>query len=325
VKSGEALGATRLRSSKLALTLAALGLAVVAAVAVAVERHGRHTYAWPKPVPISSLVPKADFPAPPQGAVVFSRRLGSDGLALGVVPRGREVVLQASVVGEQGEGVAGLDIAFSAGAASANAETCGAGCYRARIPTASATSGVTVEIRGGPNATRWHVALPAWPPRDATQLVLQAGRVWRSLHSLSFHEELASGPQRGVTSTWRIEAPGKVAYTVGGDGAGIVIGAHRWDRQPGSTVWVESPQTPLTQPVPAWGLIADAHVLGTTTFAGRPAWRISFFDPATPSWFELTLDRQSLRTLETRMVATAHFMHDTYGAFDTTPPIVPPR
>jgi hypothetical protein len=50
------------------------------------------------------------FPAPPDGAVVYSRQLGSDALALGVVPRHGSVLAQASVVGPEGRGVSGLAV-----------------------------------------------------------------------------------------------------------------------------------------------------------------------------------------------------------------------
>ena len=67
------------------------------------------------------------------------------------------------------------------------------------------------------------------------------------------------------------------------------------------------------------------QVLGNVTYAGRPAIRVSFFDPGSPAWFTLVLDRKTFRTLDSHMVTNAHFMHDVYGSFDTTPAIVPPR
>jgi hypothetical protein len=126
-----------------------------------------------------------------------------------------------------------------------------------------------------------------------------------------------------TTSTWQLEAPGQVAYQVVGGWAGVVVGNPRWDRSPTSKRWVRSPQTPLTQPVPAWVRVTDAHVLGTTVMDGGQAWRVSFFDPSTPAWFTVVISRRTFRTLESQMVTTAHFMH-VYGAFNTTPPIRPP-
>jgi hypothetical protein len=241
--------------------------------------------------------------------------MGGDALALGVVPQSGHVRLQASVLGPQGAGVSGLDVSLNGQRASG----CGPGCYRATVSGTPAS--VEVHVR----ATRWRVALPAvWPPRDASALLARAGRAWRSLHSLTFREHLASDSLHAVTSVWRIEAPGSVAYQVQGGWAGIVVGSRRWDRSPASKRWVPSPQSPLTQPVPAWVRVRDAHVLGTTVVGGRPAWRISFFDPSTPAWFTVAIDRQTFRTLDSRMTATAHFMHDVYGSFNATPAIRPP-
>lgn len=325
VKSGEVLGVTRTRPLKLLLAFGALVLAAVAAVVIVVVHHGGSSFAWPAPVAVSSQ-PFGPFPAPPQGAVVFSRQLGSDALALGVVSRGDRLGVQASVLGGQGTGVSGLDVAFTGQGATVDAEQCGAGCYRAVLPSNGRPASVTVAIRGGPSAVRWNVTLPKpWPPTDATALVLRAARVWRSLHSLSFHESLASSPRAAVESSWRVAAPDRVAYTVVGEGGGVIIGARRWDQRTSNGPWVESPQTRLTQPLPAWSLIADAHVLGTSTVQGRRALLVSFFDPGTPAWFEVAIDRTTMHTLQTHMITTAHFMTDTYGAFNTTPPIVPPK
>jgi hypothetical protein len=105
----------------------------------------------------------------------------------------------------------------------------------------------------------------------------------------------------------------------------VIVGDKRWDRAPGSQKWVESPQTPVRQPTPVWVGTTDAHVLGVGTLSGRPVWWISFFDPGTPAWFEIAVDRSTYRTLESRMITTAHFMHDVYGRFNATPAIVPPR
>ncbi len=259
---------------------------------------------------------RAGFPAPPHGAVVFSRQMGGDGLALGVVPQRGRVLAQVSVVGPQGNGVSGLDVHVNGAAAAA----CGAGCYRTTLSGTPAS--VDVRVR----STTWRVALPAaWPPRDASALLERAGRAWRSLRSLSFHERLASDSVHSTTSSWRVEAPDRVAYQVQGGWAGIVVGARRWDRSPAGSRWKPSPQSRLTQPVPGWVRVTDAHVLGSAVIGGRPAWRVSFFDPGTPGWFTVAIDRQNFHTLDSRMTATAHFMHDVYGSFNTTSPITPPR
>jgi len=309
---------------------AALGGALLAApiAAALLLRPGSGAQASPAsaaPAPTAPAPARSDFPAPPRGAVVFSRQLGSDALALGVVPGHGHVLLQASVVGPQGSGVSGLAVAFTVQGARRRAAPCGPGCYRATLGTMGPPPSVTLELRGGP-ATRWQVALPSiWPPRDASALLARAGRVWRSLRSLSFRESLASGPGHAVRSTWQLQAPDRLAYQVSGGWAAVVIGGRRWDRSPGGERWIASPQTRLTQPIPFWVSVRDAHLLGTATVQGRPVWRVSFFDPDTPAWFDVALDRKTSRTLELRMITTAHFMHDVYSSFNATPAIQPPR
>jgi hypothetical protein len=262
------------------------------------------------------------FPSPPPNATVYSRQFGNQALALAVAPQlGAKVLVQASVIGMQGNGVRGLRIGLTVAGRTRIASACGAGCYRASF-AARSPKAVDVSVA----RTRWHVALPAeWPPREATSLVNRAGTVWRSLHSVSFHETLGSGTGHVTVSDWRIQAPDRLAYQVVGGWAGVVIGGRRWDRAPGTSKWQASAQTRLHQPVPFWVSVTDAHVLGNVTYAGRPAVRLSFFDPGSHAWFTLVLDRETLRTRDSRMITNAHFMHDTYRAFDSTPAIVRPR
>jgi hypothetical protein len=273
----------------------------------------------------AATVAAPQFPAPPDGAVVYSRQLGSEALALGVVPRGRSVLAQASVVGPQGHGVSGLAVTFAVQGSSKVAAACGPGCYRSTFTARQRPARVDVVLQGA-NPVRWRVALPTtWPPPDGTALLARARTVWRSLRSLSFSESLASGPGFVARSRWRVQAPDRLSYQVKNGPAGIIVGGTRWDRFPGAKKWVSSPQLRLTQPIPGWVGVADAHVLGSTTVHGQPTWRVSFYDPGTPGWFTVLVDKSSLRIYQVRMTATAHFMLDDYGSFNTTPPILPPR
>jgi hypothetical protein len=266
---------------------------------------------------------EADFPAPPQGAVVYSRQLGRNALALGVVPRAGHVVVQASVVGPEGEGVGGFDVTFGTGGQTTSGRSCGDGCYRAELPADASPRSVDVAIEDDSSA-RWTVPLPAqWPPRDAAPLVGAAGRAWRSLHSLAFDETLGSGV-KVVTSSWTTQTPDRLTYRIVGDSSAVVIGKRRWDKEPGKP-WKESSQQPLRQPIPPWVRVTDAYVVGKTTLDGRPAVVITFFDPNVPAWFRLVVDRKTHLTLDLRMVATAHFMHDQLHSFNAVPPIRPPR
>jgi len=266
---------------------------------------------------------EADFPAPPQGAVVYSRQLGRNALALGVVPRAGQVVVQASVVGPEGDGVSGLEVTFGAGGQTTSGRSCGDGCYRAELPADASPGAIDVAIEDD-SSVRWTVPLPVqWPPRDAAPLVAAAGRAWRSLHSLAFDETLGSGV-KVVTSSWTAQAPDRLTYRIVGGSSAVVIGKRRWDQEPGKP-WKESSQQQLRQPIPPWVRVTDAHIVGKTTLNGRRAVVITFFDPNVPAWFRLVVDRRTRRTLDLRMVATAHFMHDRLHSFNAVPPIRPPR
>jgi hypothetical protein len=314
----------RLRPA-VALAGAVLFGAPIAAAFVLRPGPGTPASVTPAPIPARAVAPAEPlFPAPPVGAVVYSRQLGSSALALGVVPRRASVLAQASVVDPQGRGVSGLSVTFVVQGATRSATACGPGCYRATLATKGRPASVDVVLNGAVS-THWRVALPTtWPPPDGAALLVRARAVWRSLRSLSFSESLASGPGHVVLSTWRVQAPDRIAYQVKGGWAGIVVGDTRWDKGPGAKHWVSSPQTRLTQPIPGWVKVTDAHVLGSTTVRGRPAWRVSFYDPATPGWFTVLVDKTSLRIYQVRMTATAHFMRDDYGSFNTTPAIRPP-
>jgi hypothetical protein len=189
-----------------------------------------------------------------------------------------------------------------------------------------------VAVHGRPTAVevvvdgkRWSEHLPAvWPPPSGALVIARAGRAWRSLRSLSFVDRLASGPGQSVLSTWQVQAPDRVAYQVWGGADSVIIENKRWDRGPGATKWVESSQAPIRQPAPFWVSVADAHVLGAVTIDGRPAWHVSFFDPQTPAWFDVMVDRKTFLTLNMHMITTAHFMFDTYGQFNSTARVVPP-
>ena len=288
---------------RLAAAIAALaaGVAAVAVAAILLRR-------TPGPVPLtgSGAPPAAApstprFPAPPAGAVVFAREDGPYALALAVLP-GRA---QVSVVGQQGKGVSGLAVRIDGAAA----ESCGSGCYTG--PAAS-----PVDVRVG--STEWRVDVPAGAP-DASALVARAARTWRALRSVAFSDRLASDASHAVESTWRAQAPDRLFFHVEGGYDGVIVGSRRWDRAPGDR-WIESQQTPVRQPVPLWQSAVDARVVGQS----GTAWRITFFDPRTPAWFAITVDRRTLHTLDLRMTTTAHFMHETYRSFDAAAAITPP-
>jgi hypothetical protein len=269
------------------------------------------------------------FPAPPGGALVFAREDGAKVLALALVPGGRQLSLQASVVGPEGQGVAGLPVGFAVGTAGgrvvhARGVACGAGCY---VTTVAVRSPRFVRVTLGGRAESFVFAVPrTWPPADATALVSRSGRVWRNLRTLVSHERLASDRRHVIHTRYHMAAPDRFAYEIAGGPAAIILGSRRWDRSSPTAPWRRSSQQPpLRQPVPFWCSVRDARIVASAKVRGRSAWRITFFDPTTPAWFAVVLDKQTMRTLELWMVTTSHFMHDVYGPFDQPVRLRPPR
>ena len=194
----------------------------------------------------------------------------------------------------------------------------GPGCYRADLALSSRPTAVRVKVVRAARTTDWNVALPAaWPAKDASAIVARATRVWNNLSSLRYSERLSSDPTHAVTSDWQEVAPDRLAYQIKDEGQAVIIGLHRWDRQKGGD-WISSSSVRLNQPEPFWVRATDAHVLGSATVRGRPVWRVSFFDPRTPGWFLVEIDKQTYHTLDVRMTAVAHFMHDVYSGFNTS-------
>ena len=268
----------------------------------------------------------AGYPAPPAGAVVLGSRAGLDVLGLSLVPGRAETTLQASVVGEQGNGVRGLEVRFDVSGATGERSTvtgapCGPGCYRATVAIGRPRSvGVRIGL-----ALPVSFALPAaWPPPPAAGIVRRAAATWRRLRSVAIHDSLGDG--RIVLQTeWQIVAPDRIAYQIaGGGGSAVIIGNRRWDKPAGATRWLTSPQSPVRQPEPFWQSQTNAHLLGTVSSAGRPAWKVSFFDPQTPGWYTIVVDKATMWTREMWMTATVHFMHENYSAFNAPLSITPP-
>jgi hypothetical protein len=81
----------------------------------------------------------------------------------------------------------------------------------------------------------------------------------------------------------------------------------------------------VTQPVPFWVLQTDARILGTAHIGGHAVWKVTFFDPVTPAWFEAYVDKATFRTDELMMIAASHFMHDAYGPFNSAIDLSPPH
>lgn len=259
---------------------------------------------------------------PPADAVVLAGEDGDLAVGFAASPRGRDVAARVTALSPDNVGVNGLAVTI----AGRRAVPCGSGCYRATIPLPPPPRRVSVAIAGRGAPARLPFTLPArWPAPADPALVARTGRVYRSLRTLVIHERLASNARNAIHTTYLVEAPNRLAYTIRGGPRAVVIGRRRWDKLPGRK-WVRSSQEPVRQPEPFWGSdpVRNARLLGTGRVAGRPVRIVSFYDPKLPAWFVLAVDRATGRLLDLHMTAQAHFMHHTYSGFDRPLRIVPP-
>lgn len=274
---------------------------------------------------LAASAPAGGFPVPPKGAVVFGGEAGQIAVGLAVSPERGSIGLQASVIGMHGPAVAGVSFAVHGALgqdATAAGRPCGAGCYRATVGVKRPLR-VVVSLTGEKPVA---FAMPAaWPPPPAATIVARAAAVWRKLRTLAFHQTLSDGSVT-LAANYEEVSPNRLEYAiVGGDGSEIIIGARRWLEARGGTRWQESPQYPIRQPIPFWQSVADAHLLGTVSEDGRPAWKVSFFDfRGGPAWITILVDKATLHTTELWMTAQVHFMHKSYHSFDAPMTISPP-
>ena len=308
-----------LRTVTAELVLLAL---VVGAVAVLTAlRPGREADALPLAEAPAEVGPA---PAPPVGSVVFARDVGELAVALAVRP-GRPLRLTSTIIDRTGNGVDGLNVRVSAvsGARSTSAATraCGHGCYRAGLRFARPSAFVvTIGGAGRFRSVTFAVAGP-WPPPPGGAFLRRATRAFRNLDSAVYVERLASSPANAILTTWRLGAPDRLAYTIRGGPAGIIIGSRRWDRPAPGAGWQRSTTAPIRQPVPPWG--TETSNVRLVREGARTA-TVSWVDRSAPAWYTATFDTTTALPATIRMTAPAHFMRHRYLSFNREVRIEPP-
>jgi hypothetical protein len=285
-------------------------LAVTLPVLALVLRTGHATPQASAPVEPRIATPRL----PPPGGIVLARESGRLAVVLSARPQARRLALTATVLGPDGGGASGLRVAFRGGGRRVAATACGSGCYAGVL--AGKADRVTVVVQGAAVP----FALPAGA-RPAGELVRKVGRSLRRARSLVIDERLASSPKTRIVTRFEVAAPDRMTYRIVGGSQAIVIGARRWDRASPGERWIPSQQSPLSLPAVPWGgSPRDARLVGET----RRLWIVTLLDPQIPAWFELRVDKRTLRPAEVRMIAAAHFMRDRYSRYDAPLRIRPP-
>jgi hypothetical protein len=203
-------------------------------------------------------------------------------------------------------------------------DECGPGCWRlSRVPAPEVlTVRVSAGDREGP------VTVPArWSQSRsgaAQRLLKQAESAMRSLRSVRLSEHLSSGLGVTVDTAYRFAAPDRMAYHASSGATQIAIGktsylstgGGRFERSPFGAGSFRFAQTFR------WTVYGrSVRWLG----ASRRFIRLALFDPGTPVWYRLTIERGSKRVVAEQMVTGGHFMERRYFSFNRPVRIVPPR
>jgi hypothetical protein len=299
------------------LGAAALTTAVVASVAALVATAGS------SPVVAAPRIPAArPAVAVPQGALVLARQDGTRVLALSVRRDGARVRARVTVLGPAGTGVGGLAVSVGG----VRAVACGRGCYAASLPHAATVASLSVRVQGpGGRTSSESFALPRSWPVSAVATLQQTEGTLRSATSVVYRDRLESVPGHAITTTWRIVAPDRLAYTVNNGTCAVVVGQSRWDRESDGGPWLRSAQERLDLPALPWGAhMRNVHLLDPPPALRSTTIHFSMFDPATPAWYDVLVDARSHRIRSVQMIAPSHFMHDDYLGYGTASPIRPP-
>ncbi len=270
-----------------------------------------------------------EAPAPPSvPTTVFGRQAHE--LAVGIAARrhGPSVEVTTTVLAQDGTRRRGLRVEISGSRGSwTGARPCGAGRYCGSVAVAGGRPPIRVRLtRPSGRASTVAVRLPAQPqPERAAALVRATGTALRRLHSLIVNERLSAGPPyRALVTQFTYIAPDRLSYRITDGGEAIVIAGRRWERPRSAGRWQTSKQEPPQVPATDWRRVRDASMLGAATRDGRAVDMVSFYDPTVPAWFEAEIDRQTALPLRLQMIAAAHFMTHTFGAFNAPLEILPP-
>jgi copper transport protein len=173
------------------------------------------------------------------------------------------------------------------------------------------------------------VSVPtAWNERRTTKaraLLARAQRTMRHLATVQMKESVTSGLGQTVHTHYRFAAPDRMEYRTQSGAHLIAIKKRSW----------ESVQGGPFERGRFGGIdgVQFAQFFRWTVYGRSVRWldanvrvvHLALFDPATPIWYRLTIDRATDRVLGENMITGGHFMTRRWFAFNRPPRIHPPR
>jgi hypothetical protein len=236
-------------------------------------------------------------------------------------------VLSAFLQPPQGAQVAaGLRATVDDGTTTKALQSCGDTCRWATV-TLHTRADLSIDVLG-PTGGVARFSVPQVPAPSGQALLAQAQSRMHRLHSYRDHNTLFGGSGPTIVTDTVAQAPDRAQWTVDGNDT-IWIGTTQYTRAGPTQPW--SRTTGLDAARYPWFIwdpfapLVDAHVIGQAVIDGTPTTEVAFFgsDPSIPVWFDVWIAPGGL-VLQSQMLAQAHFMHDTYSAFDDPVSIAAP-
>ena len=212
----------------------------------------------------------------------------------------------------------------------ARTEPCGPACLRFSMRATDALA-VAVDEPGRSHRvelpTRWEQGADA----RARRMLERAQRAMRDLDTAVERESASSGIGPGARTTYRIQAPDRMAWSTARGIETVVIGDRQWRRAPGlGPGWQEGSYGGglafRTRTWFRWTPFARSiRLLGVERVDGRRLARLALFDEGTPVWMRIDVDLETYRVLRVRSLTPSTFTTTTLSDFDEPLDIVAPE
>lgn len=212
----------------------------------------------------------------------------------------------------------------------ARTEPCGPACLRFSMRATDALA-VAVDEPGRSHRvelpTRWEQGADA----RARRMLERAQRAMRDLDTAVERESTSSGIGPGARTTYRIQAPDRMAWSTDRGIGTVVIGDRQWRRAPGlGPGWQEGSYGGglafRTRTWFRWTPFARSiRLLGVERVDGRRLARLALFDEGTPVWMRIDVDLETDRVLGVRSLTPSTFTTTTLSDFDEPLDIVAPE
>ena len=212
----------------------------------------------------------------------------------------------------------------------ARTEPCGPACLRFSMRATDALA-VAVDEPGRSHRvelpTRWEQGADA----RARRMLERAQRAMRALDTAVERESASSGIGPGARTTYRIQAPDRMAWSTDRGIETVVIGDRQWRRAPGlGPGWQEGSYGGglafRTRTWFRWTPFARSiRLLGVERVDGRRLARLALFDEGTPVWMRIDVDLETYRVLRVRSLTPSTFTTTTLSDFDEPLDIVAPE